>query len=369
MRIYLNGTKVLETADTNNDNFSNSGLVIMGGDSGSHNPNNYVFGRMDELRYTIGEALYTGAAIDLSPSSEFKNVKVSNVPNNKNYIFRLRGQNSGGYGDYVTSSSVSVAPPPVLTIVSQPKNDRVLAYNESTTFSVDATITDNSALTYQWQKYDTDINDYYGDYGRSWQNIDGATSSSLTINTQAFNAGNSYSSSSPPGKDPVRCIVTSAYSTVVTPAVRLVNISYVYYSYELYFDGNRYHGDETVGGRYYAGYYANANERFGVDVYSYGYGGPPPDDSWYTGNDTALKFQYSLDPTGGLWTDINSSNDINFRYTNSYGSRLTPTVDLSGRVYFRTLVKDLWPYSGITNGSSSTTESEYAVVQEGYNNF
>jgi hypothetical protein len=371
MRIFLEGAKILEIADTNNDNFSSGGLVIMGGESASHNPNNYILGRLDELRYTVGEALYTEAFTAVF-STEFANARVINLPNNKNYIFRVRAQNSGGYSNYLTSSSTLVAPPPVLTITSAPKNDRVISYNESTTFTVTATIPDNSALTYQWQKYDTDINNYYGDYGRSWQNIDGATSSSLTINTQSFNAANNYSYNSPAGKDPVRCVVTSAYSTtVVTPAVRLVNLSYNYYNYEFYHDYNRHTGQyETINNKSYFGLYANANERLNIGVYANGYG-PTPDNSWYTGNDTALKFQYSLNPAEGLWTYTNSANDINLKYI-SYGNtdnHLTPLVDLSGRVYFRTVLKDLWPYSGITNGSSSTTESEYSVVQDGYNNY
>jgi hypothetical protein len=95
-------------------------------------------------------------------------------------------------------------------------------------------------------------------------------------------------------------------------------------------------------------------------------GGPPPDDSWYSGNDTAIRFQYSLNPSEGIWTDANSSSNIGFRYSAAsnlnFVAYLTPTVDLSGRVYFRTLVQDLWPYN-TSNGSSSSTESSYSVVQ------
>ena len=373
IRIYVNGNKVVDRADTNNDNFSAGGLVVMGGDSGSHYANNYVLGRMDELRYTVGEALYVGDGVASLPSSEFKNAKIINIPNDKNYIFRLRGQNSGGYGNYVTSSSVSVATPPVLTIVSEPENNRVLTYNESATFSVSATISDSSALSYQWQKYDTEANDYYGDYGRTWQNISGATGSTLTINTQGFNVGNNPSYSSPPGKDPVRCIITSSYSTVATKSVRLVNMSYIYYnSYDFNMDGSRSTGSNVnIDGNYYNGYYTNSNERFSLYIYYNGFSSPP-DDSWYSGNDSRIKFQYSLDPSGGVWTDANSLSDIDFRYKTSYilnnNTYLTPTVDLSGRVYFRTLVKDLWPYN-TNNGSSSSTESSYSVVQNGYQNY
>jgi hypothetical protein len=38
---------------------------------------------------------------------------------------------------------------------------------------------------------------------------------------------------------------------------------------------------------------------------------------------------------------------------------------LSGRVYFRTVIQDLWPYNA-TNGSLSSTESTYSAVNNAY---
>jgi len=357
MRIYLNGTRILETADTNNDNFSNNGLVVMGGESGSHNVNNYVFGRMDELRYTIGEALYTGSSIDLLPSSEFKNAKVTGIPNNQSYVFRVRGQNSAGYGDYSSeSSSVVVAPPPEITISSEPKNDRILLWNENGSFSITASVSDSSSLTYQWQAYLID-----GEYSsnKAWQNISGATSTSLSINSGYFQTFCCPSI----GMDAVRCLVSSAYGAKLSKAVRLVNLSYIVNNFYTYLDWNRNNGGDQVAGNYYDGYYGDANERLTLYIDNMGYYGEPPDASWFTGNNVAVGFQYSLD--GSTWNNVNSTYDQGLRSTEYSFTRLSPPIDLSGRVYFRTIIKDLWPYA-TNNGSESNTESAYSLVNRYY---
>lgn len=367
MRIFLNGVKILENADTNNDNFSSGGLVIMGGESSSHNPNNYILGRIDELKYTIGSAIYT-EAFDVLPSSEFKNATVTNLTNNKNYVFRLRAQNSAGYSNYIESSAVLVAPPPSIIVTQQPLNNRVLTSSESVSFSVAANMSDNNnnVLTYQWQKYDTSSDDPSGNYGRTWQNISGATSATLNITHQIFNAANTSSYFSPAGKDAVRCVLTSPYSAVISKTVRLVNMSYMSNIYAVYPDSNRFKGSQSTvyfTNESYPGYYANSNERFSANLNFYSFG-HTPDNSWYTGNDTKLKYQYSLDPTTGIWQDTDSAQDINFRYGDYPYNVLTPSVDLSGRVYFRLVAQDSWPYNTINN-TSSTNESVYQVVASG----
>jgi hypothetical protein len=343
IRIYVNGNKVVDRADTDNDNFSAGGLVVMGGDSGSHYANNYLLGRMDELRYTIGEALYTGASIDVLPSSEFKNVKVTGIPNNKNYVFRIRGQNSGGYGDYATSSSVSVAPPPVLTITSEPVNTRVETYNANATFSITATISDASTPTYQWQTYSLDPNSNPCDQsGPEWRNISGSTASSLTINNSSFPYCNEQLHT-----NAVRCIVSSPYETKVSKTVRYFDISSVLggmtfntYQYDYNFDAN------------YRGYF---------ELSYYGYYDYYADLSWYSGSDTKLKFQYSSD--NSTWINTDSAYHYSFRRKDLsyYQNYQIPPIDLSGTVYLRVILEDLWPYN-TNNGTSSSTESPYSVV-------
>lgn len=353
MRIYWNGTKILETADTTQDNFCNNGLVIMGGESGSHYANNYVFGRMDELRYTVGEALYTGSSIDLIPSAEFKNAKIINIPNNKYYVFRAKAENSSGYGDYSSeSSSVLVAPPPEITITSEPKNDRILSWNETGSFSITASISDSSSLSYQWQYYLVD-SEYSN--SKSWQNVPGATSSSLNITTGAFGP---YCCPSL-GMDPVRCLVTSAYGSKLSKTVRLVNLSYSLGNLYTYPDWNRNNGYGQVAGNWYDGYYGSANERLNYYIENYMYY-EPLDNSWFTGPDVKVGFQYSLD--GSSWTNVDSTYDIGMRSADSWTANgQTPPMDLSGRIYFRSIIKDNWPYN-TNNGTQSNTETSYSRV-------
>lgn len=358
MRIYLNGAKVHEVADTNDDNFAAGGLVIMGGESSSHNANNYVLGRLDELRYTIGEALYTGSSIDLLPTAEFKNTKVANLPNNKNYIFRLRSQNSAGYGNFITSSAVNVAPPPEISITSEPQNNRVLSSSENATFSVTATISDNSSLSYQWQKYVIDA-EYSSN--KAWVNIDGATSSSVTINSSIF----SPYCCAQPKMDPVRCIISSAYGVKLTKQARLVSIQNLLSNFYVYPDSNYNNNYGQVNGVWYDGYYVNnVSDRLNLYIDNMGgwWGGGVTDASWYTGNDTSIKFQYSVDATN--WTDVDSQYNINFQSTvsSTYQNKQTPLMsNVSGRVYFKAIIEDLWPYN-TNNGTTSATESLYSIV-------
>jgi hypothetical protein len=361
MRIYLNGTKILETPDTNNDVFASGGLVIMGGESGSHNPNNYVLGRIDELRYVVGEALYTGQSIDLLPSAEFEKAQVRNIPNNKNYVFRTRAQNSAGYSQYSDESqSVLVAPPPELTITAGPQNNRVSAYNENATFSIEASDTASSPLTYQWQIY---VMDAEYSSNKIWQNVDGATSTTLTINNQIFQPYCCYQ----PKMDAVRCLVTSPYTSKLSTPARLVSINNVLGNFGTSLDWNYYNSYIETNGIGYDLYYSEANQRILLSVGDYGgyYGGTTTDASWYDGNDARIKFQYSLD--GSNWNNVDSTYDINFRSQdyNTYQNQLTPAIDLSGRVYFRTVIEDLWPYN-TNNGTSSSSESVYSVILRYY---
>lgn len=359
LRIFMDGNKIKEIADINNDVFSAGGLVIMGGDSGSHNPNNYVHGRLDELRYTIGESLYN-ANFDLLPQSAFKNARMMSLTNNTSYVFRMRSQNSSGYGDYSSESSpVTVAPPPDIIISSQPKNDRVTTWNDNGSFSVTATVEDSSNPTYQWQK--TMITDYSGN--RSWVNIDGATSSSLTINNNVFTDYNYYYYST--GMDAVRCLLSSAYGSKLSKPVRLVNLSYTLPNIYV----NAYYGNNNIGTDYdhnYSDIYGlSANGSFNINIENYNGGGQTADASWYTGNDTRILLQYSTDYS--TWSDASVYKDIKFNNGSYYQSVSINMEDKSGSVYYRFKFIDLWPYS-TNNGTESNTESSYSTINT-YNTF
>jgi hypothetical protein len=352
LRIFMNGNKIKENADTNNDVFSAGGLVIMGGDSGSDNPNNFVYGRLDELRYSVGESLYN-ANFDLLPQAAFKNARLIGLTNNTSYVFRMKSQNSSGYGDYSSESSpITVAPPPDIIISQQPKNDRVTTYNANGSFSVTATVEDSSNPTYQWQKaMPSDSNG-----NKTWVNIDNATSSSLTINSSAFEDYNyNYYTT---GMDAVRCLLSSAYGSKLSKPVRLVNLSYILPNiYTSTYYGNNYMGTDYT--HYVDIYGLSANGSFNVSIENYsGGGGPPADASWYTGNDTRILLQYSTD--NSTWSDASSYKDIKFNGSNYQSTSIT-MEDKSGSVYYRFKFIDLWPYS-TNNDTESNTESSYSVI-------
>jgi Concanavalin A-like lectin/glucanases superfamily/Fibronectin type III domain len=360
LRIFMNGSKIKENADTNNDVFSAGGLVIMGGDSGSHYANNYVYGRLDELRYTVGESLYN-ANFDLLPQAAFKNSRIIGLTNNSSYVFRMRSQNSSGYGDYSSESSpITVAPPPDIIISSQPKNDRVTTWNDNGSFSVTATVEDGSNPTYQWQK--SMPSDYNGN--KIWVNIDNATSSSLTINSNSFQDYNyNYYGT---GMDAVRCLLSSAYGSKLSKPVRLVNLSYTLPNIYV----NTYYSNNYIGTDYshnYSDIYGlNANGSFNIEIENYNGGyGPPADASWYTGNDTRILLQYSTDYS--TWNDASAYKDIKFNNGSYYQNISINMEDKSGSVYYRFKFIDLWPYS-TNNGTESNTESSYSTTNT-YNTF
>lgn len=355
LRIFMNGNKIKENADTNNDVFSAGGLVIMGGDSGSHNPNNYVHGRLDELRYTVGESLYN-ANFDLLPQAAFKNARLTGLTNNTSYVFRMRSQNSYGYGDYSSESSpITAAPPPNIIISQEPKNDRVTASNADGSFSVTATVEDNSNPTYQWQKaMSADSNG-----NKTWVNIDGATSSSLTINSSAFQDYNYYSNI---GIDAVRCLLSSAYGSKLSKTVRLVNLAYTLSNINI----STYYNNNQVGcfGPWCNNpvFSLNANGALNIDINNYGgMYGSLPDASWYTGNDTRISLQCSTD--NSTWSDVSIYKDINFNGS-SYQSTSITMEDKSGSVYYRWKFTDLWPYS-TNNNTESNTESSHSIIRDG----
>lgn len=361
LRIFMNGNKIKENADTNNDVFSAGGLVIMGGDSGSHNANNYVHGRLDELRYTVGESLYN-ANFDLLPQAAFKNARLTGLTNNTSYVFRMRSQNSSGYGNYSSESSpVTVAPPPDIIISQEPKNDRVTTYNANGSFSVTATVEDSSNPTYQWQK--AMPSDYNGN--KTWVNIDNATSSSLTINSSAFSDYNYYNSV---GIDPVRCLLSSSYGSKLSKTVRLVNLAYTLSNMSI----STYNNNNQIGcfGPYCNNpvLSLNSNGSLNISIYNYNGGyGPMPDASWYTGNDTRISLQCSTD--NSTWSDVSAYKDINFNGI-SYNLDTSITMeDKSGSVYYRWKFIDLWPYS-TNNSTESNTETSYSILRDGvYDSF
>jgi hypothetical protein len=279
---------------------------------------------------------------------------ISGLTNGTTYSVRVAPINIAGTGSYVSQSNVVPILPPVLSISQEPLNNRVSSNSESATFSISAELTNNtnnSSFSYQWQKYALD---YYNDYNYKWMNVDSGTSSSITLTSSDFR---SYMDDDATG--PIRCILTSAYETKNSKTVRLVNVASSLNSLYFYINAYQNDGGVTFGGNYYSGGYTglNANQRTGIYVDNYSYS--DYNDSWYTGNDTKLKFQYSLN--GSSWNDVDSAYSYNFRKKSYYNTSFQiPPIDASGRVYFRFILEDLWPYT-TNDGTSSTTESPYSM--------
>ena len=306
------------------------------------------------LQYSTDNVAWSGYdhAASAAPSG-----MISGLTNGTTYSVRVAPINVAGTGSYVSQSNVTPILPPVLSITQEPLNNRVISYDESATFSISAELTNNtnnSSFSYQWQKYDFD---FYNTYDFKWNNISNSNSSSININTNAFESyyyGNVFTGS-------IRCILTSPYETKISKTVRIVDAGQRYFS----FDGINadYNGYIALNNNYYNGYIGVANQRYTLYLMSNTYYGNTPinDDSWYNGNDTKIKYQYSLD--GSVWNNIDDTYSLNFRNNDNryYISTQTPPIDLSGRVYFRIISQDLWPYS-TNNGTSSTTESTYSRV-------
>ena len=279
---------------------------------------------------------------------------ISGLTNGTTYAVRVAPINIAGTGSYVALTGIVPIVPPVLSIAQEPLNNRVTTNSEAASFSVSGELINNSinaTFSYQWQKYVLDFNDY----NYKWTNISNATSSTVALTSNDF--PNDFGVNDASG--PIRCLLTSPYESKTSKTVRLVNAGSALGSFYIetnWWEGY-YIGGGTVSGNSYEGYALNSNQRMALYTNYYGYY-YNYNDSWYTGNDTRLKFQYSLD--GSSWSDVDSTYSYSFR-RNNYVNVQTPPIDLSGRVYFRVIVEDLWPYA-TNNGTTSTSESSYSRI-------
>jgi hypothetical protein len=422
IKVYINGTEYLSTSDGNSaTNLGSSKAVNIG----AYNPGSETFnGYIDEIRITkgIGTARYPSnfdiktllvpfpsSGTPITPPEVISNLSalardqrvdlswtapaednggiitdyslqystdniawsgynraasaapsgmISGLTNGTTYSVRVAPINIAGTGSYVSQSNVVPILPPVLSISQEPLNNRVTSNSEAATFSISAELTNNtnsSTFSYQWQKYDFVFGEFGEIFDYRWNNISNSNSSSINISSNAFE-GYVYG---PPSSAPIRCILTSPYETKMSKTVRLVNVEYLSNFY-FYLNADPKEYGSSFGGNFYErGYDLNSNQRVGIYVENGS--SPNNDSSWYTGSDTKLKFQYSLD--GSSWNDVDSSYSQNFNSTNylTYNNIQTPAVDLSGRVYFRMVLENLWPYT-TDNGTSSTSESLYSRV-------
>lgn len=347
LRIFVNGMKKVEVSDTTNDIFAAGGMVIGGGDSVT---SNYMFGKLDEVRLTIGQAIYTDN-FDFPPETALNNAVVYGLTNDIDYIFRMKTTNSAGSSPY-TSNSTAITPsaPPIISISTQPLNTLTTGVSNPGTFSISASTNDGTPVTYQWYTYDEMYNGY--ETVGSWMAIDGANTSTLS---RAFDYWNSdyiyYGYGSQPDLR-VYGVITAGRSKKKTDIVRLwVEPTYWYPSSNLYpyFSTS---GTETVNGVNYT--VGSASGYVDYEIYSNYSGYNSFYTGWYTGNDTNISVEKSTD--GITWAPHSTTG---YRIFDNY--YLYSSIDGSGfnsgdTIYFRVYATSIWPLTVSNNtGFSNST--------------
>lgn len=354
LRIFVNGTKKIEVSDATNDIFAAGGMVLGGGDSQT---SNYMFGKLDEVRFTNGKALYT-ANFDFPPETEFYNATIHNLVNDTNYIFRVKATNSAGDSDYTANSS-EIAPiaPPVITITTQPVNTLTSDGSTAVTFSTVATTDDNSAISYQWFTYD----EYYNGYETigGWEPISNATSSSVdrAVNSWSSDYYGGYMSQ-PDFR--VYAVLSAGKAKKKTDIVRLwVEPPYYYPSSNFYPYFNT-SGNETVNSVVYTVGQAGAGSTADFEIYSNTYYYSPYS-AWYTGNDMTFTIEKSAD--GTTWTNHSTSSLRAYDNYYLYGSIDGSSFTSGDVIYFRVSLTSIWPLTVSNNtGFSTATPQPYNVA-------
>jgi len=109
-------------------------------------------------------------------------------------------------GDFTSGDNDTIDPDPVITIGTQPANATAVE-GETTTFTVEASVTRGATLSYQWQNSEDGI---------VWTNIAGATSSSYTTDelTVEDDDGDQY-----------RVIVSAVGATPVTSSAATLTVT------------------------------------------------------------------------------------------------------------------------------------------------
>ncbi|NBX83649.1 hypothetical protein EBQ90_11300, partial [bacterium] len=186
VRVFLDGALV--ASGTSSQSYSFGNTVHIGSHAGSH----YFAGHMDDLRIVKGAAVYTGPFSP--PSSQIPNYGtlyncyssgqlVSGIDSygtglcNSNYYVNGQPGTGAVNGDYYVDGSY-VGPVAVISIDTEPTSVTAVSHQGAATFTVGASVTQNATLFYQWQKQEGGIG--------SFVDIEGATSSSYSVNTPFF---------------------------------------------------------------------------------------------------------------------------------------------------------------------------------------
>lgn len=273
---------------------------------------------------------------------------INGLTNGISYIFRVAAVNDGGTGPFSDSSN-SIVPDstPIITLITQPLNDRVLSSSEDGMFVTSGIISNNSTPIYQWQIY-SDF-DYQG---INWYNIANSNNPILNISYNTLNNNNFYIPYNGSGYM-VRSILSYPNAVSVTGRhAHLLNIVNQHSFYESLYDD--YSTLNYLGVNNNFQYYSISNNST-LYLYLEDYAYEASIESWYTGNTYIGYFEESLDGTN--WNTIQA-------FSGNYYYELTTTASNTTK-YYRTRILDLWPYN-IIDGSISRSEASYYYTTNQY---
>lgn len=291
----------------------------------------------------------------IKSSSISTNATVTGLSNGTSYIFRVAAVNLGGSSSFSNSSN-SIIPDatPVINILTQPLNDRVLSYAEAGTFITSGIVSNNNIPTYQWQVWTQ--GPYYGN--SVWYDIPDTNSHILQISKNSLSNNGLYETYDGSGYM-VRSILSYPDAVSVTgrhahlhlvAASAYTSISYDQYGYDSIYSSI----NTNINGDSYNVFELDTN----MYIVIYGDMYEMNNYSWYTGSDKSVYLQKSTNTID--WTNISAIN------LDPYGTSLPiPAEPEIGDVYYRILVQDLWPYN-VIDGSISRSENPYIGISNRY---
>jgi Concanavalin A-like lectin/glucanases superfamily/Fibronectin type III domain len=178
-KFYVNGADVTDGQFTNTTTFGGE-MRIGAAENGAANPNAYI----DDFRVTVGSNRgYTGNTIAVPTSPFFSNQvslirNIGGLPDNTPYLFRVRAQNSIGFGNYSSIANIS-------TLSNAPSGVNAIPDNSQAFVSWTAPTPNNSAIRDYAIQYSSDV-------GSSWTTFPHSSSTNTLINITGLNNGSNY---------------------------------------------------------------------------------------------------------------------------------------------------------------------------------
>jgi methionine-rich copper-binding protein CopC len=271
---------------------------------------------------------------------------ISGLVNGTSYVFKVAAMNANGTSAY-SAASDPVAPQvkPVISITSQPAHDLVPTWDGSAVFEVSASASNGGSLSYQWQVWGADPNNWE----RKWTNVPGATASSFSTTRNLWSTWNGGIVEQPYDGNgfPVRCVISlSGADDVISHVARLHDASSVTYVSPSWTDWYYYNyaaGYVMLGGIYYEQFdfprwYSNQIQFYADGMYY-------SDIAWAS---SVINVEWQTSPDATTWTTVQSSSESSGQISVS-----NPGVD---SLYYQVKVSATWPVT--INQSYKPTPSD-----------